>query len=416
MRVGYACLALGVKGSELSSCTMKNADAARLAALILHNLSALERMVDYNLENGVRLYRISSDLIPFGSSPVNRLDWPGLFRADFERIGKKIRAGGMRVSMHPGQYTVPGAPDEGVAARSVEDLAYHARVLDALGTGTDSKIILHLGGVYGDKKTALERFRARFDGLEPAIRRRVVLENDEKCYNINDALETGLRLTTPVVFDNLHHEVNPSGPPDARYWIDACRETWKLPDGPQKIHYSQQDPLKKPGGHSATIGVRKFLNFVEAAGREDLDIMLEVKDKNLSAIKCALCAAPAPGPRALEREWARYKYAVMERSQAAYLDIRTLFGHGRPAPLAFYELVERALTLPVEAGGAANTAEHVWGYFKNNATVAEKSAFFKALARYCEGHGTLESVKRRLMALAEKYGSDYLSEAYYFWL
>ncbi len=416
MRIGYACLAMGVKGSKLSSCTMKNADAARLAALIRQNLSALERMVDYNLENGIRLYRISSDLIPFGSSPVNRLDWLGLFHEDFHRIGEKIRTGGMRVSMHPGQYTVPGAPDEGVAARSVEDLAYHARVLDALGTGADSKIILHLGGVYGDKKTALERFRAQFYGLEPAIRQRVVLENDEKCYNIEDALETGLRLKTPVVFDNLHHEVNPSGPLDARYWIDACRETWQPQDGPQKIHYSQQDPHKKPGGHSATIGVRKFLDFVEASGREDLDIMLEVKDKNLSAVKCALCAAPAAAPLMLEREWARYKYAVMERSQAAYQDIRALFRNDRPSPLAFYERVERALSLPVEADGAANAAEHVWGYFKKSATEAEKSSFFTALGRYCEGRGTLEAVKRRLMALAEKYGSDYLAEAYYFWL
>ena len=416
MRIGYACLALGVKGSQLSSCTMKNADAARLTDLIRQNLSALERMVDYNLENGIRLYRISSDLIPFGSSPVNRLDWPRLFQEDFHRIGEKIRAGGMRVSMHPGQYTVPGAPDEGVAARSVEDLAYHARVLDALGMGADSKIILHLGGVYGDKKTALERFRARFDGLEPAIRRRVVLENDEKCYNIEDALEIGLRLRTPVVFDNLHNEVNPAGALDARDWIDACRETWKPPDGPQKIHYSQQDPLKKPGGHSSTIGVRQFLDFVEALDLEDLDIMLEVKDKNLSAVKCALCTSPTAAPRMLEREWARYKYAVMEHSQAAYQDIRALFGNGHPSPLAFYERVERALILPVEPGGAANAAEHVWGYFKNKATGMEKTSFFTALGRYCEGRGTLEAVKRRLMALTEKYGSDYLAEAYYFWL
>ena len=102
MRIGYACLALCVPGAGLKNCTMRNADEARLEALIAHNLIALERMVDYNLENGILLYRISSDLIPFGSSPVNQLDWARLFQQDFARIGAKIRLGGMRVSMHPG--------------------------------------------------------------------------------------------------------------------------------------------------------------------------------------------------------------------------------------------------------------------------------------------------------------------------
>ncbi len=416
MRIGYACLALGVPGSDLKSCTRKNADEERLAALIAHNLSALERMVDYNLENGIRLYRISSDLIPFGSSPVNTLDWANRFADDFSRIGEKIRAGGMRVSMHPGQYTVLSATDDGVAARALEDLAYHAHVLDALGTGTDSRIILHLGGVYGDKAAALKRFEARFTALEPAVQGRIALENDDRLYTVEDALNAGLRLGAPVVFDNLHHAVNPSGSAEARYWIDACRETWKAADGPQKIHYSQQDPDKKPGSHSATIAVGPFMEFWNAAGREDLDIMLEVKDKNLSAVKCALCAAPQMSLPTVEREWARYKYAVLERSHAAYLDIRAMFRDGNITPQSFYALVERALALPLEQGGAANAAQHVWGYFKTYATDTEKRVFQAALARYLTGRGTLDAVKQRLQSMAEAYGMRYLSESYYFWL
>ncbi len=414
MRIGYACLALGVPGSALKGCTQKNADEARLASLISNNLNALERMVDYNLANGIRLYRISSDLIPFGSSPVNRLDWTGLFRKDFQRIGEKIRAGGMRVTMHPGQYTVLSAPDEGVAVRSVKDLEYHTRVLDALGTRQDSKIILHLGGVYADKAAALGRFAARFEALDPAIRRRVVLENDERCYDIRDALEAGFRLGTPVVFDNLHHAVNPARTQNPAYWIEASSATWKPQDGPQKIHYSQQDPAKKPGAHSATIDAVTFLDYVRKLGREDLDVMLEVKDKNLSAIKCALCASSGTDAAALEREWARYKYAVMEHGQAAYREIAALFHAGGVSPLLFYGFVERALQSHMEPGEAENAARHVWGYFKNAASGAERAAFEAALARYRDGRGTLDAVKRKLMALSEKYGERYLMESYYF--
>jgi UV DNA damage endonuclease len=416
MRIGYACLALGVPGSELKTCALRNADGGRLAALIAHNLQALERMVDYNLENGIRLYRISSDLIPFGSSPVNALGWPELFRADFERIGGKIRAGGMRVSMHPGQYTVLSAPDEGVAARAAEDLAYHARVLDALETGADAKIILHLGGAYGDKAAALGRFEARFRALDPAVRRRVALENDDRLYTAEDALNAGLRLNAPVVFDSLHHEANPSGPAEVKFWIDAFRETWKPTDGPQKVHYSQQAPGKKLGSHSATIDAGRFLEFLDAAGRDDLDVMLEVKDKNLSAIKCGLCASKERNASALEREWARYKYAVMERSGEAYLEIRSLFQKGDAAPLDFYALVRRALQLPVEPGGAVNAAQHVWGYFKDRALETEKRSFQAALERFQAGRLTLDALKRRLYALAEEYDEPYLKESYYFWL
>jgi UV DNA damage endonuclease len=416
MRIGYACLALGVPGSDLKTCVLRNVDEPRLMELIAHNLKALERMVDYNLENGIRLYRISSDLIPFGSSPVNTLDWAELFQADFSRIGGKIRAGGMRVSMHPGQYTVLSAPDEGVAARAADDLAYHARVLDALGTGEDSKIILHLGGAYGDKAAALKRFETRFRALEPAARRRVALENDDRLYTAEDALNAGLRLNVPVVFDSLHHEANPSGPPGPQPWIDAFRETWKLWDGPQKIHYSQQDPGKKPGSHSATIDAGRFLEFLDAAGRDGLDIMLEVKDKNLSAVKCGLCASKEQNIPALEREWAHYKYAVMERSQEAYLEIRSLFRKGDVTPLAFYALVERALAHPVEPGGAVNAAQHVWGYFKDRASAEQQQSLQTALERFQAGRVTLDAVKRRLYALAEEYNQPYLLQSYYFWL
>jgi UV DNA damage endonuclease len=416
MRIGYACLALGVPGSELKTCTQRNADEARLAELIAHNLAALERMVDYNLANGIRLYRISSDLIPFGSSPVNALDWAKLFRTDFERIGGKIRAGGIRVSMHPGQYTVLSAPDESIAARSAEDLIYQARVLDALGTDTDARIILHLGGAYGDKASALNRFEARCNALNEAVRSRITLENDDRLYTAEDALNAGLRLNLPVVFDNLHHAANPSGPAEAKHWIDAFRATWKPGDGPQKIHYSQQDPDKKPGAHTATIDPERFLEFLNAVGRDDLDVMLEVKDKNLSAVKCGLCALKEPNAPALEREWARYKYAVMERSQAAYREIRSLFGRGPADPLAFYMLVGRALQRPVEAGGAVNAAQHIWGYFKDQASEAQRRAFAASLERYQAGRGTLDAVKRRLQALAEEYSQPYIRESYYFWL
>lgn len=118
----------------------------------------LDRVLDYNIQNGIKLFRISSDIIPFGSHPVNTLEWQEIFNGKLKEIGHKALTKGIRLSMHPGQYTVLNSPDESVVARAAEDLRYHARFMDAMGLGKEHKIILHIGSIDGDKTEAVKRF------------------------------------------------------------------------------------------------------------------------------------------------------------------------------------------------------------------------------------------------------------------
>jgi len=293
MRIGYACLTIGVPDTGIKSCIMKNAGEARLLELISHNLNSLENIIDYNIENNIRLFRISSDLIPFGSSAVNKIPWWDLFRSEFSRIGEKIEENGIRVSMHPGQYTVINSPNEEVVSRAIDDLHYHSKVLECLGVGNEHKIILHIGGVYNDKKSAVCRFITNYNRLPASIRDRIALENDDKSYNICDVLDIAAVICAPVVYDNLHNGINPCdrGKNDV-FWINQCRKTWKEDDGVQKVHYSQQDPAKRPGSHSDSILLNEFLAFYKSLRRYDIDIMLEVKDKNLSAVNCISSLSP----------------------------------------------------------------------------------------------------------------------------
>ena len=151
MSIGYACLTVGVPNTETKRCIAKNATKMRLFELIESNLNALDRILDYNIANKIQLFRISSDLIPFGSSPINTLNWWQLFDSKFEALGNKIRVHKLRVSMHPGQYTVLNSPNKEVVERAVLDLEYHNKVLDCLRTGPEHKIILHIGGAYNNK-------------------------------------------------------------------------------------------------------------------------------------------------------------------------------------------------------------------------------------------------------------------------
>lgn len=288
MRIGYACLAVDVKNTNFRSVTMKNANEEKLLEIIEHNLKSLNNIIDYNIKNNIKLFRITSDLIPFGSSPVNTLNWWEIFSSQFKLIGEKIRNSGMRVSMHPGQYTVLNSLRDDVVSRAIADLNYHNLVLDSLGVDRKNKIILHIGGVYGNKEEAIERFIQNYRLLNKGVKERLVIENDDKSYNIKEVLSIGNRLDIPVVYDNLHNNVLPYDKlKDDNYWVNKCKNTWKREDGPQKIHYSQQDKNKRPGAHSRTIEVEEFAAFLNNLDNyEDIDIMLEVKDKNLSAIKC----------------------------------------------------------------------------------------------------------------------------------
>lgn len=290
IRIGYACLNTEKELSGFKTCRLCNVTENRLVELIRNNLDLLDKIIDYNIEHQIELFRISSDIIPFGSSSVNTLKWDELFKYKFDKIGEKIKEHNIRVSMHPGQYTVINSPNVQVVEKSINDLIYHSKVLDTLSTDKTCKIILHIGGSYGDKKNSIKRFIDTYNKLPTSIKDRLVIENDDKIYNIEEVLYISNKISCPVVFDNLHNKINPPQPIRIEFeWIELCNMTWKESDGRQKIHYSQQNLAKNPGAHSDTIETAEFLKFCESLKNKNIDIMLEVKDKNKSALKCNEC-------------------------------------------------------------------------------------------------------------------------------
>lgn len=414
MRIGYACLTLGVRDTNFKTCILKNATKDNLLKIIDHNLDTLERIIDYNIENNIKLFRISSDIIPFGSSPVNELEWWSIFHEKFLNIGLKIKNSNMRVSMHPGQYTVLNSPTEDVVYRAIKDLEYHNLFLDSLNVDKTNKIILHIGGVYGDKELATKRFIQTYKLLSNKIKDRLVIENDDKSYNIEDVLYISNELNIPVIYDNLHNAVLPADTSKTdKDWIEIVNLTWREDHGPQKIHYSQQDKSKRQGAHSFTINLKEFLMFKKNL-KHDLDIMLEVKDKNLSTVKC-INSLKENSIVDLELEWSKYKYSVLEKSPVNYNKIREILKYKKTYPvLEFYSLVEESLEKDLNIGNGVNALQHVWGYFKDETDEKEKRRFEKLLLEFQTGDGKLQSVKNHLNKLAVKYNQEYLLSSLYF--
>ena len=280
VRLGYACLCLSLDVRYTRGTILKYAQPERLRALIRGKLQALAPVLEFNRQIGVRVFRLSSDLIPFGGHPVNQIRWWEELGPAFDELGRIIREAGLRVSVHPGQYTVLSAVRSEVVEAAMADLVYHARLLDALGTDASHKIVIHGGGVYGDKAAATARWVERFRRLPEAVQRRLIVENDERLFGVEDVLEISHRSGAPVVFDAFHHRVMSGRADDYRRWLEAAFGTWQAGDGPPKIHFSSQAPGLRPGAHARLVDPDEFADFLAQAPPRPFDCMLEAKDKD----------------------------------------------------------------------------------------------------------------------------------------
>lgn len=284
MRLGYPCLNWGIGCKGDRTFRLKSYDEQRLVATVEANLECLMKMLEFNVAHGLLFFRITSDLVPFASHPVNRFDWQKHFAPFFESIGRYARSHGVRLSMHPDQFVLLNSPSEEVTARSIAELEYHVAVLEAMGLGQDAKVQIHVGGVYGDKRVALERFVRRWDLLPSRLTERIVVENDERLYSLKDCLSISKRVGVPVVFDWFHHRLFSSG--EGLAWaLERVAATWAKEDGPPIVDYSSQEPGARPGSHAHTIDLDDFKTFLEESRPFDFDLMLEIKDKEASALK-----------------------------------------------------------------------------------------------------------------------------------
>ncbi len=293
MKIGYPTinLSIGCRGDR--TFRLKSYSEARLVATVDSNLSCLSEMLRFNAAHGIRFFRITSDLVPFASHPICTFDWLTHFAGVFDEIGGYIRRNEMRISMHPDQFTLINSPDEDIFSRSVKDLEYHAQVLDALCLDDTARVQIHVGGVYGDKRAAIERFARRFDVLPELVRRRLVVENDDRLYSLKDCLEAHLMTGVPVLFDVFHHRMNGEGESVAEAFA-MFHGTWREEDGLPMVDYSAQREGERRGKHVDTIERDGFSRFLQETRPYDFDIMLEIKDKERSALRAVELARGDP--------------------------------------------------------------------------------------------------------------------------
>ena len=293
INLGYACINMTLQKKHkittnraMIKKTFKAKGIEYASELSELNTRDLLPILKWNYENNIKVFRISSCLIPWGSE-FELEDMP-----DYERVASNLKIAGdyakekgIRLSFHPGPFNILTSPKEDVVRNSVIDLTIHGKLMDLMGMPRNhwAKINIHIGATYGDKKSAMDRWCKNFELLPESVKSRLTVENDDKesMYSAKDLYKIYERLGVPTVFDYHHHKFC-TGDMSEEEALKLSASTWG--DVKPCCHYSESKSLNeglnvKPQAHSDYI-----LQEVKDYGL-NLDVVFEAKAKELAILK-----------------------------------------------------------------------------------------------------------------------------------
>ena len=286
--LGYVGQNHTLKRTTGRTLRLANLGPDRIRQVIAANLASLRAILDWNLRHGIHFFRIASSLIPFASHERFPIDWRREFAGELAEIRAFAAGFGMRLTTHPGQYTVLNSPHEHVVANAVAELEYHAALLERLDPDAGT-MTLHVGGAFGDRERALHRFVAGAERLSPVARRRVAVENDDRLFDADDALWAARAIGAPMVFDVFHHRClhrRASWDEALPELLETAVATWgeRVP----KLHLSS---ARTPGStrHADHVAPEDLQALTDAMGRLSsgrlYDLMVEAKAKERAVLR-----------------------------------------------------------------------------------------------------------------------------------
>jgi len=291
-RLGYVALTLSLENCSPSGTvtyatykTLKDdiARRARLARVSKSNIENTLRILKYNYALNIEVYRLTSKLIPLAThNELCGWDYSSEFHDELKGLGEYIKSKNLRISAHPDHFTILNPIKTEVLEASIRDLDYHVNLFESLGLyDYKYKLVLHVGGLYGDKENAIARFKQNFLQLPDRIRLRIILENDDKSFTASDVLDICEELRIPMVLDVHHHNCVNNGEKIGDL-LPRIFKTWAKEADPPKVHFSSPKCEKEFRSHADYINYSDFMEFIYVAKKldKDVDIMLEVKMKD----------------------------------------------------------------------------------------------------------------------------------------
>ncbi len=301
MRLGFAVKVMGAEG-------LKSNDSRRWqqSPHLRVSIDYLHQIFDHLAEQKIRMYRMSSDVAPYVTHP----DMPQFHRqvrecaSELRALGKRARAMDLRLSFHPSQFIVLNSPDPELVRRSVADLVAETEIFDRMELGPEAVLVVHAGGTYGDVARGCDDWIRTYEKLTPAVRRRLVLENDDLRYGPADVLKIHRATGVPLIFDHQHFWCHNPEQLALRPTVEKFLRTWPHEVRP-KIHFSSprtelrelkrrnrqtgklETVLQPPvwTGHADYVQPFEFIAFLRALDGLVFDVMLEAKLKDLALVR-----------------------------------------------------------------------------------------------------------------------------------
>lgn len=294
LRLGFVANALALwDASPSKTMTFKRygelpADVRKekLLEVTSANLEHTKRILYYLAAHEISLYRMSSSMVPLATHPEVGWDFISPFRREWEELGELIKKFNIRTSYHPNQFTLFTSPKDSVTENAIEDMEFHYRMLEAMKVEQESLINIHIGGTYGNKEEALARFHQNLSRLPAHVKEIMTLENDDKTYNVAETLDVCEKEKVPMILDVHHHEANQSPEPLQEY-LPRILRTWEHRGLRPKIHVSSPKSEKAFRSHSDNVDIDFILPYLKMLKEvdEDIDIMIEAKNKDLAMLK-----------------------------------------------------------------------------------------------------------------------------------
>lgn len=296
IRLGYVAMSMNLENcSPSKTATVSVLDKLddtknkinRLKYIAKENLQNTLRILKYNKIKNIYVYRMSSKIFPLATYPgLEYTNYIDELKPELNELGKFIKENKMRVSSHPDHFVLLNSISKKVYEDSVKDLMYHLGMFEAMGLDENYKFVLHVGGMYKNKEDSILRFYDGFENLDDRLKKRIILENDDKSFNATDVLNMCKKIKIPMVLDVHHHNCNKSDI-ELKDLLNEAFDTWKEEKLNPKIHFSSPKDSKNFRYHADYINIEEFNNFLDIAKEvnRDFDIMLETKQKDNALLK-----------------------------------------------------------------------------------------------------------------------------------
>jgi len=295
--VGYCCISLGINeglkkkdqitvNRSMVKKTFETKGLSYVSELVVLNLKDTIKLFQYNIKNGIKVYRMSSDSFPWMSNyKFSELPDFNIISNLLSEIGNIIKENKLRVSYHPGPFNVLGSEKESVVLKTIDELDKHSELMDLMGLEktTYYPINIHLNVTTPTHQEAAERFCKNFERLSESTKLRLTIENDDKPSQYSVKMLYDLvysQIGIPIVVDSLHYSCHS----DNMSWEDTLElglSTWKTKP---LCHHSSSKKIYEDNSVILSSHADFLYESFDSCGFE-LDIELECKQKDIAVKK-----------------------------------------------------------------------------------------------------------------------------------